>query len=116
MSSLDWKKNIEDSMKYRLIITVTMDRNILNSKGSKHKTTKDAPRYHGYHETCWWNSRWCPFQGLCSLQKMDQRVIQQQKFYSPIKGNKITWRQMQIHPKGCRVLLTHVYAALLFNR
>ena len=35
------------------------------------------------------------------LVKMDQRVIQQQKCYNPLKGNKITRRQMQIYSKGC---------------
>ena len=59
------------------------DRNILRTKGCKCKTTKDVHRCHGYHETCWWNSEWCPCQGLCSLQKMDQRVIQQQTFLAP---------------------------------
>ena len=56
------------------------DWNILRTKGGKRKTTKGVPGCYGYHETCWWNSGWCPCQGLCSLQKMDQRVIQQQNF------------------------------------
>ena len=59
------------------------DRNILRTKGGKSKTTKGVSSgCHGYHETCWWNSGWCPFQGLCNLQEMDQRVIQQ-KFLWP---------------------------------
>ena len=65
-------------------------RNILHIKGDTRKTTKGVPRCYGYHETCWWNSRWCPCQRLCSLQKIDQGAIQQQTFYSPIKGNKVT--------------------------
>ena len=56
--------------------------NIARTKGDKRKTTKGVPGCHGYHETCWWNSGWYPCQGLCSLQKMDQRVIQQ----------KVLWR------------------------
>ena len=72
MSRFDWKKNAEDSIKDGLIITATMT-GIFYIR----KTTKDVPRFYGYHETCWWNSGWCPCQRLCSLQKMDQRVIQQ---------------------------------------
>ena len=56
--------------------------NIARTKGDKRKTTKGVPGCQGYHETCWWNSGWYPCQGLCSLQKMDQRVIQQ----------KVLWR------------------------
>ena len=47
-------------------------RNILRTKGGKRKTTKDVSGCHGNHEFCLWNSGWCPCQGLCSLQKMDQ--------------------------------------------
>ena len=67
------------------------DRNILRTKGGKRKTTKGISGCHGYHETCWWNSGWCPCQGLCSLQKMDQLVMLQQTFYGPLKSNKIAW-------------------------
>ena len=66
------------------------DRNILRTKDGKRKTTKGVPGCHWYHETCRWNNRWCPCQVLCSLQKQDQRVIQQQNLMAP-KGNKITW-------------------------
>ena len=76
------------------------NRNILRINSGKRKTTKGVPGCYGYHETCLWNSGWCPCQGVYSLQKMDQRVIQL-KFYGPHKGNKITQRQMQIHLKGC---------------
>ena len=67
-------------------------RNILRTKGGKCKTTKGVPGCHGYHETCRWNSGWCPCQGLCSLQKIDRRAIQQSNFLAP-SGNKITQRQ-----------------------
>ena len=56
MASFDWKKNIEDCIKVGLIITA----NILCIKGGKCKTTKGVYGCHGYYETCWWNSRWCP--------------------------------------------------------
>ena len=95
MNSFDSKKNVEDSI-----------------KGGKPKTTKSVPGCHGYHKTCWWNSGWCPCQGLRSLQRMDQGVIQQNNFMAT-KGNKITQRQMQIYSKG---LPAPVYAALRFNR
>ena len=65
------------------------DRNVLRTKGGRRKTTKSICGCHGYHETCWWNSGWCPCQGLCILQKTDQRVIQQ-KNYGSLKGNNIT--------------------------
>ena len=65
------------------------DRNILHTKGGKPKTTKGAPRCHGYHKICWWSSGWCPCQRLCSLQKMDQRVIQQQNFMALLRAIKL---------------------------
>ena len=65
------------------------NRNILRTKGGKCKTTKGVPGCYGYHEICWWNSGWCLCQRLCSLHKMDQRVIRQ-TFYGLLKGNKIT--------------------------
>ena len=90
MSSFDWKKNIEDSIKDGLIITATTTGIFYVLKAANVKPPKaSVPGCYGYHETCWWNSGWCPCQRLCSLQKMDQRVIQQTS-YSPIKGNKIT--------------------------
>ena len=55
--------------------------NILRTKGAKRKTTKGVSGCYGYHETCWWNCGWCPCQRICSLQKMDQRVIQQKNLW-----------------------------------
>ena len=84
MSSFDCKINVEDSIKDGLITTAT--------------TTgifKVVPGCYGCHKTCWWDSEWCPCQRLCSLQKMDQRVIQQ-TFYGPLKGNKITRHDMRL--------------------
>ena len=72
--SFDWKKSIEDSIKDGLIITATTTGIFYVIKAANVKPPKAC---YGYHETCWWNSGWCPCQGLCSLQKMDQRVIQQ---------------------------------------
>ena len=48
---------------------------------------------------------------FCSLQKMDQKVIQQKNFMAP-KGNKIN-TPLNADPR--HVLPTHVYAVLLFN-
>ena len=99
MGSFNWKKNIEDSMKDGLIITITMTGIFYTLKGGKYKTTKGVPRCHGYHETCWWNSRWCPCQGLCSLEKMDKRVIQQQNFIA-------LSRAIKLHDVKCRSILS----------
>ena len=63
------KKNIEDSIKDGLIITATTTGIFYVIKAANVKPPKAC---NGYHETCWWNSGWCPCQGLCSLQKMDQ--------------------------------------------
>ena len=41
-----------------------------------------------YAKTYRWNLWRGVGESLCSLQKMDQRVLQQ-KFYGPVKGNKI---------------------------
>ena len=65
------------------------DRNILHIKGGKRKTTKGVHECHGYCETCWWNSRWCPCQELCSLQKMDQGVTQQKTFMALLRAIKL---------------------------
>ena len=89
MISFNWKKNIEDSIKDGLIISINHDRNIVRTKDGKRKTTKGVPRCHGYYETCWWNSRWCPCQRLYSLLKMDQRVIQQQTFIALLRAIKL---------------------------
>ena len=91
MGSSDyWKRNVEDSVKDGLIITATTTGIFYVLKAANVKPPKaSVPGCYGYHETCWWNSGWCLCQRLCSLQKMDQRVIQQ-TFYGPPKGNKIT--------------------------
>ena len=78
MSSFDWKKNVEDSIKGALIITATMTGIFYVLKAANVKPPKPSvPGCYGYHETCWWNSGRGPSQGLCSLQKMDQRVLLQ---------------------------------------
>ena len=68
MDSFDLKKNIEDS-----ILKINHNYYV------KRKTTKGVHVCYTYHETCSWNSEWFPCQRLCSLQKMDKRVIQ--KFF-----------------------------------
>ena len=65
MDSFDLKKNIEDS-----ILKINHNYYV------KRKTTKGVHVCYTYHETCSWNSEWFPCQRLCSLQKMDKRVIQ----------------------------------------
>ena len=58
MSSFDWKKNVEDSIKDGLIITATTTGIFYVLPAAKRKTTKSIPGCHGYHDTCWWNSGW----------------------------------------------------------
>ena len=53
---LDWKKNIEYSIKDGLIIIANHDWNILHTKGGKRKTIKGISVCYRYYETCWWNS------------------------------------------------------------
>ena len=90
MISFDWKKNIEDSIKDGLIITATTTGIFYVLKAANVKPPKaSVPGCYGYHETCWWNSGWCPCQRLCSLQKMDQRVIQQQNFIALSRAIKL---------------------------
>ena len=72
MSSFDWKKNIEDHNSHNN-----------HNKGGKCKSTKGIHGCHGYHETCWWHLWRGISERLCSLQKMDQQVIQQQNFMAP---------------------------------
>ena len=105
MSSFDWKKNVHNH------------RNIFRIKSSKRKATKDISECHGYHKTCRWNMWSGAGEGLCSLQKMDQRVMQQ-KFYGPIRAIKLHVTKCRSILGGAplwRVLPTHVYTVLLFN-
>ena len=78
MASFYWKKNIEDSIKDELILTAKATVIFFGAKGNRYKTT--IPGCYVYRKTCRQNSGWCPCQRLCSLQKMDQRVTQQQHF------------------------------------
>ena len=79
MSSFDWKKNVEDSIKDGLIITSTMTGIFSVLKAANVEPPKasldamDIMKLTG----------WCPCQGLCSLQKMHQQVIQQKNFMVP---------------------------------
>ena len=72
--------------------------NTFQVKGGKRKTTKGVSRCHGYHENCWWNLWRGAGERLCSLQKMDQRVIQQ-KFDNPSRVRKL-------HSEGSKKLPT----------
>ena len=64
--------------------------NFLRTEDSKNKTTESISGWYQYRKTCWWNLWRGVSERLCSLEKIDQRVIQQQKFYGPLEGNKIT--------------------------
>ena len=89
MSSFDSKKTLKIIL-IRIDHNSHHDQNILCTKDGKCKTTKGVPGCFGYHETYWWNSEWCPCQGLCGLRKMDQWLMPQQSFMTLLKGNKIT--------------------------
>ena len=54
---MDWKKNIEDSIKDALIITATTTGIFFVLKAGKRKTAKGISEWHGYHEPCRWNLR-----------------------------------------------------------
>ena len=71
MSIFDWKKNIEDSIKYGVIIIATTTGNAANVKSSKAL----IPGCHGYHETYQWNMWRGIGERLCALQEMDQQVM-----------------------------------------
>ena len=75
MISFNWKTNIEDFIKDGLTIAATTTGIFYVLKC---KTTKGVAGCYEHHETFWWNRGWCPCQILCSLQKMDQQVIQPQ--------------------------------------
>ena len=64
MSSFDWKKNIEDSLRDGLIITIGATRIFLGLKALGVKSP----------DVYWWNLWRGVGERLCSLQKMDQRV------------------------------------------
>ena len=86
MSSFDWKKSVEDFIKDGLIITDTATEIFftLKSTGLKPpKTSLDAMDI--MKLTC--NLLGSVGERLCSVQEMDQRVIQQ--ILWPFKGNKI---------------------------
>ena len=76
MSSLDWKKNVEDSIKDGIIITATTTAIFFVLKASN-----DIYGCNGCDKTCRWNNKRGIGEGICSLQKMDQRIMGQHKFY-----------------------------------
>ena len=84
MSIFDWKKNIEESVKYGLIITATTTENAANVKSPK----ASIPGCHGYHETYQWNMWRGIGEILRALQEMDQRVMQQ-KLYGLLRAIKL---------------------------
>ena len=62
---------------------------IFCTKVDKRKTAKGISGCLGYHKTCRWNLWGDVGERLCSLQKMDQRLIQQ-NILCPPKSNKTT--------------------------
>ena len=58
MSSFDWKKNIEDSLKDGLIITIGAAGIFYGLKAASAKPPK-ASRCYGYTKTCWWKIQRC---------------------------------------------------------
>ena len=64
MSSFDWEKNIEDSIRDGLIITIGATRIFWRLKALGVKPP----------DAYWWNLWTGAGERLCSLQKMDQRV------------------------------------------
>ena len=78
MASFYWKKNIEDPIKDELILTAKATVIFFGAKVDRYKTT--IPGRYVYRKICRQNIGWCPCQRLCSLQKMDQIVTQQQHF------------------------------------
>ena len=88
MTSFDWKKHIEDSIKDGLIINAATTGIFFALKAENIKPPKASLDGNGYHETYRWNLCRSIGQRLCSLQKIDQRVIQQ-KFYNPYRIVKL---------------------------
>ena len=52
MTSFDWKKNIDDSIKDRLIITATTTGIFFALKAANVKLSKGISGCYGYRETC----------------------------------------------------------------
>ena len=65
----------------------------------------------GYHETCLWNLWWGVGEIICSLQKMDQRVVQQ-IFNGPLRTMKLN--NAKCKQKNIRILtLETAYSCVL---
>ena len=69
MSSFDWKKNIEDSLRDGLIITIGAAGTLFGLKATK--TIRGISRCYGHPRTHRWNLWRGAGERLCSLQKMD---------------------------------------------
>ena len=81
MTSFSWKKNIEDSLRDGLIIIIGATAVFFGLKATNVKPPRAAFDAMDIIKLNRWDLRRCLSKRLCSLQKMDQRVIQQQKFY-----------------------------------
>ena len=84
MSSFDWKKNVEDSIKGALIITATMTGIFYVLKAANVKPPKPSvPGCYGYHETCWWNSGRVLLKDYAVYKKWIKEYYYNKNFYGP---------------------------------
>ena len=88
MSSFDWKKNIEDSIKDTLIITITATRIFYALKAANVKPPKASLDAMDIMKLAGGICGWGVGERLKKKKKMDQRVIQQ-KFYGPLRAIKL---------------------------
>ena len=100
MSSFDCKKNIEDSIKDWLIITATTTWIFYVLKAANVKSPKASLDAMDIMKLV--------AEMVGGVLVKDYAVYKKwikewynKNFYGPLKGNKITQRQMQIHSKGC---------------
>ena len=83
-------KRVDAGLKGRGSFMKEMKENILNDAKKGSRDTNNSS-----NET---TSAWCPCKKLCSLQKMDQLVIQQQNFIALL-------RAIKLHNTQCRFIL-----------
>ena len=113
------EKNIEDFIKDGLIITIGVTGLGFGVKavGVKPPGASLGGCY-GYHKTYRFDLWRGVCKRLCSLQEMDQGVIQQQNFIALLRAIKLHNAKCRSIIRGApprRVFPTHVYTALLFN-
>ena len=89
MISFNWKKNIEDSIKDGLIISITTTGILYALKAANVKPPKASLDVMDIMKLAGGIVGGCPCQRLYSLLKMDQRVIQQQIFIALLMAIKL---------------------------